>query len=186
MQDLLNRLKAYDLRIAGALIVLLLGYAIYKLASRALHGVAKQGRMHRAMEARLRSIVRVIAFFATVLLAIQQSGAFEHAWAVLSALVTTVAIGFFAIWSVLSNLVCALLILVFKPFRVGDWIEIVEGNVPHPCGVVTDMTLMFVTLEEKAEDGSIVRVQIPNTLVFQKVVRCVPPPELEERESFFG
>jgi small-conductance mechanosensitive channel len=186
MLDLLNRFRAQDLRIVGALLVLLLGFAIYRLISRALHGVAKRGRMHAAMESRLRSIVRVIAFFATVLLAIQQSGAFEHAWAVLSALVTTVAIGFFAIWSVLSNLVCALLILVFKPFRVGDWIEIVEGTVPHPCGTVADMTLMFVTLEERAEDGAMVRVQIPNTLVFQKVIRCVPPPDLHERESFFG
>jgi small-conductance mechanosensitive channel len=156
------------------------------LAIRALHGVARRGRMHGAMEARLRSIVRAIFFFATVLLAIQQSGAFEHAWAVLSALVTTVAIGFFAIWSVLSNLVCALLILVFRPFRVGDWIEIVEGTVPHPSGVVGDMNLMFVTLDQKGEDGNVARVQIPNTLVFQKVIRCVPPPELDERESFFG
>jgi small-conductance mechanosensitive channel len=186
MAEFLNQLKSQDLRIASSLLVLVLGYFIYTIASRALRGVAKRGNMHSAMEGRLRSIVRAIAFFATVLLAIQQSGAFEHAWAVLSALVTTVAIGFFAIWSVLSNLVCALFILVFRPFRVGDWIEIVEGQQPHPAGTVADMNLMFITLEEKAADASIVRVQIPNTLVFQKVIRCIPPPELHERESFFG
>jgi hypothetical protein len=69
---------------------------------------------------------------------------------------------------------------------VGDWIEIVEGNVPHPSGTVADMNLMFVTLEETTEDASIMRVQIPNVLVFQKVIRCIPPPALDERESFFG
>lgn len=186
MSEFLNKFQAEDLRIVGALLVLALGYVFYNVVNRALRSVARRGGMNPGMEGRLRAIVRGITFFTTVLLAVQQSGAFQHAWAVLSALVTTVAIGFFAIWSVLSNLVCALLILVFRPFRVGDWIEIIEGPSPHPQGTVADMNLMFVTLETQGGASSIIRVQIPNTLVFQKVVRCVTPPTVEDRESFFG
>jgi small-conductance mechanosensitive channel len=183
----LNLLSASRYRVVAALVVLLVGYLLYGLLSRSLHSLTRQGHLPPAMEARLRAIARIIAVLATLLIAVQQIGAFDNAWAVLSALLTTVAIGFFAIWSVLSNLVCALLILIFRPFRVGDQIELIEGAAPYPQGRVVDMNLLFVSLEERRENGGVASLQIPNTLFFQKVVRRYHEThEVESRLSFFG
>jgi small-conductance mechanosensitive channel len=84
---------------------------------------------------------------------------------VLSAALALVAIGFFAVWSVLSNLLCALMLVVVKPFRVGDSIEVCGDGLK---GKVIDLNFAFVTLRE--EEGALIRV--PNNQFFQKSIRC--------------
>ncbi|OYW93355.1 MAG: hypothetical protein B7Z23_05070, partial [Pseudomonadales bacterium 32-61-5] len=42
---------------------------------------------------------------------------------------------------------------------------------PIVKGRVTDINLLYTTLEEVAEDGTGATVQVPNSLFFQKVVR---------------
>ena len=83
-----------------------------------------------------------------------------------------IAIGFVAVWSVLSNIACSLMLVIFKPFRIGDTIEIVETAAgPNVAGRVTDLTLMYVVLREEQADGTVQMVQVPNNLFFQKLVR---------------
>lgn len=191
VKDFLSTLDQQDFRVIAAVFVLLLGYASYRGASRALGSWARRGAMGAIMEQRVRTLLRIFASSVTVLLAVQQAGAFEHAWALLSALVTTVAVGFFAIWSVLSNMVCALLISLFRPFRVGDWVEVIEGPAPHPSGFLVDMNLFFVSLADRpaaeVEGGQpACFVRIPNTLFFQKIVRCrSAEPGADESKQFF-
>ena len=55
-----------------------------------------------------------------------------------------VAIGFVAVWSVLSNFLCTFMLVAFKPFSVGDEIELPADGVK---GRVTDLTLIFTTLQ---------------------------------------
>ena len=82
------------------------------------------------------------------------------------------AVAFFAIWSVLSNLLCAVLILTVGPFRLGDVVEIVEAfDKPIVKGRVIDINLLYTTLEEVAEPVTGAIVQVPNSLFFQKAVR---------------
>ncbi|MDG6404504.1 hypothetical protein QCD79_31475, partial [Pseudomonas quasicaspiana] len=50
------------------------------------------------------------------------------------------AVAFFAMWSVLSNLLCAVLIYTIGPFRIGDVVEFVDkldhiANSKRPDGV---------------------------------------------------
>ena len=86
--------------------------------------------------------------------------------------VAVAAIAFFAIWSVLSNLLCAVLILTVGPFRLGDVVEIVEAfDKPIVKGRVIDINLLYTTLEEVAEPVTGAIVQVPNSLFFQKAVR---------------
>lgn len=85
-------------------------------------------------------------------------------WAVLSTVLAMVAIGFVAVWSVLSNTLCTLLILIFRPFAIGDEIEFAGDPVK---GRVVDLNFIFTTLE--GEDGMM--IQIPNNLFFQKVLK---------------
>ena len=81
---------------------------------------------------------------------------------------------FFAAWSVLSNLFCALLILTVQPFRVGDVVELLDtAEKPGAKGRVIDVNLLYTTLEE-GEGEHRQLLQIPNALIFQRVMRRWP------------
>ena len=93
-------------------------------------------------------------------------------WASVSTIVGLIAVGFIAVWSVLSNIACSLMLLIFKPFRIGDTIEIVDtAEGPNVSGRVMDLTLMYTVLREERDDGTVNLVQIPNNLLFQRTVR---------------
>lgn len=84
-------------------------------------------------------------------------------FAALGGLLALIGIGFVAVWSTLSNVLCTLLLLTVKPFRIGDEVELP----PDPLkGRVVDLDLFFTTLE--AADGRL--LQIPNNLFFQRPV----------------
>lgn len=84
--------------------------------------------------------------------------------AVLGTILGLVAIGFVAVWSVLSNFLCTFVLIAFKPFSVGDELEIPTDNIK---GKVVDLTLLFTTLHNA--DGQY--VLIPNNMFFQKIFR---------------
>jgi small-conductance mechanosensitive channel len=92
-------------------------------------------------------------------------------WAALSGFVAVAAVAFFAMWSVLSNLLCAVFIFTMGPFRIGDVVELVDTtDKPGIKGRVTAINLMFTTLVEPAELGGTL-VQVPNSQFFQKSIR---------------
>ncbi len=88
-------------------------------------------------------------------------------WGILSTVFAMVAIGFVAVWSVLSNTLCALFIILVRPFSVGDEVEFAGDPVK---GRVVDLNFLYTTLS--AGDGTL--LQVPNNLFFQKVLRRRP------------
>lgn len=85
-------------------------------------------------------------------------------------LVGTVAL--FAYWSVLSNALCAILLLLLRPFRIGDFIEVRENkNSIVASGRVTGINLAFVTLTKKADNTDEDIFRIPSNLFFQRTIR---------------
>ena len=84
--------------------------------------------------------------------------------ALLGSLLGLVAIGFVAVWSVLSNFLCTFVLVVFKPFSVGDELELPADNVR---GRVTDLSLIFTTLQVSGDET----VVIPNNTFFQRVFK---------------
>lgn len=74
-----------------------------------------------------------------------------------------IATGFVALWSTLSNILCTVLILVTRPFRVGDDISFPPDALE---GRVINLSFFFTTL--KTADGRYVNV--PNTTFFQRIM----------------
>ena len=92
----------------------------------------------------------------------------------LSAFALVAAVAFFAYWSVLSNGLCSLLLYLFQPFRVGDWIEMRENeNNIVAAGKVTGINLIYVTLTFTDDDGFENEFQIPTNLMFQRTIRVM-------------
>ena len=100
-------------------------------------------------------------------------------WSSVTGFLTVAAIAFFAAWSVLSNTFCALLLLTTRPFRAGDYIEVLEsGEKPGLRGTVTAIHLIYTTLTENEPGAASSVLQVPNSLFFQRVVRrTTAPPE---------
>lgn len=93
-------------------------------------------------------------------------------WAAFTGFATVGAVAFFAAWSVLSNLFCALLIYVTRAFRIGDVVELLEpGEKPVMKGRVIDINLVYTTLQETGDAQSGTRLQLPNSLFFQRALR---------------
>jgi small-conductance mechanosensitive channel len=111
---------------------------------------------------------KIVGWLITVAALVMILGAFGlnigGLWGVLSTILAMVAIGFVAVWSVLSNTLCTVIILVFRPFSIGDEIEFAGDPVK---GRVQDLNFIYTTLA--CEDGSV--FQVPNNLFFQKIVR---------------
>ncbi|MFL5003051.1 MAG: mechanosensitive ion channel domain-containing protein [Xanthobacteraceae bacterium] len=99
-------------------------------------------------------------------------------WTLLVSAATLVGVGFLATWTMVSNITASLFIMIWRPFRLGDRVEILPENLK---GRVVDRDLMFVVLREEA--GSAIR--IPNNLFFQKMFRVSDsePSSFETLES---
>lgn len=78
-----------------------------------------------------------------------------------------IAIGFVAVWSVLSNISCTFILIILQPFRVNDLMEFPGEEIK---GRVVDVNLVYTTL--KADDGS--EFRIPNNHFFQKTIKLLP------------
>ncbi len=121
----------------------------------------------------INGLLRWIIMGSALLLVLERLGVSATVlWTAFTGFATVGAVAFFAAWSVLSNLFCALLIFTVGPFRLGDYIEVLDtAEKPGAKGRVIDINLLYTTLEDfdTGPDGAL--LQIPNTLIFQRVVR---------------
>jgi len=88
----------------------------------------------------------------------------EKLWVLVTGFVGLVAIGFFAVWSLLSNIIAGFFLFLSDPFKINDEIEVPEVSLE---GKVLDIRPLFVVLEEPSGH----RVYVPNNILFQKSFR---------------
>ncbi|MEQ8938344.1 MAG: mechanosensitive ion channel, partial [Gammaproteobacteria bacterium] len=107
-----------------------------------------------------------------------------------SGILMLVAIGFVAVWSVLSNVSCSFLLLVFPPFKFGDTIEIKEAEKEFGMkGKVIGLNLFYTTLAASDSINGDTLIRVPNNLFFQRVIICHSGEKTEDlkvsiREDF--
>jgi len=124
--------------------------------------------MLKPLDRILHSLLLLAAFI--IILSLFGIG-IDGLWSTVTALVATIAIGFIASWSILSNFVCTFFLIAMKPFAPGDTISIPSENVE---GQIVDFTMAYTVIK----DGNGFSVRIPNNLFFQKIYRtkaCTEP-----------
>lgn len=169
-------------------LAILAGYILYILVCRALKKIAAKGFLDYQLRIILGGIVKWIIIVVVILLGLGFFGvSVGTLWAALSGVLALVAVGFIAVWSVLSNILCSILLIIFPPFRIGDEIEIQEPTSNFFVrGKVVGTNMMFTSLEatnsSEEADGTILRV--PNNIFFQKYVRCIPGKGTESLQKF--
>ena len=103
LEDALHWLDRAALKGGMAVLVLLLAWLASRTLRRLIRRLEGTGHLTPTMAQRLRSGRRWILWSLAGLTALQLTGLFAHAWALLSALVAAIAVGFVATWSILSN-----------------------------------------------------------------------------------
>ncbi|MHA7600282.1 mechanosensitive ion channel family protein [Alicycliphilus sp. T452] len=164
------------------LAALLLHYIVRRLIRRA----SDHYQFPHELLAPINAVVRWLILGGAALLALERLGVSAAVlWTAFTGFATVGAVAFFAAWSVLSNLFCAFLILTVGPFRVGDHIELLDtAEKPGALGRVLDINLLYTTLEDATAPEPGTLLQIPNALIFQRVVRRwragmpVPPAKM--------
>ena len=162
------------IRAAQVVMILLLAWLIQRFLTR---GITRLGNRYPQLPVELlmplRGLVRWLILGSAFMLVLERLGvSAEVLWGALTGFVAVAAIAFFAIWSVLSNLFCALLIFALGPFRIGECVEVIDSaDKPGVRGRVLAINLFYTTLEDLSGDAPGTWVQIPNSLFFQKAVR---------------
>lgn len=150
-----------------AAVVLLAAFVVYQIASRGLSLMTRRSALSPPIALLLRRTLRWGIAFAAGFLVLQSIGVLNNAWATVTAVLGLVAIGFVAVWSVLSNILCALVLLLARAYRIGDHIEFPTDGID---GVVVDFNVIFTVLKDS--EGAL--IQIPNNLFLQKPIRRRP------------
>lgn len=143
-------------------VLVVMGLIALKVVLSAFDRVARRSALEPLAMRPLRTGLRWMGYVAIVGLIFAKFGV--NLFVVLSAVLTLVAIGFVAVWSVLSHFLCTYLIVLFRPFRVGDRVDFPGEGVG---GRVVEMTNLFTILE----DGHGARFHIPNNTFFQKIIK---------------
>lgn len=121
-----------------------------------------------------RRLISIVLFSAMLLLVLDRLGVSGTVlWTALTGFTAVAAVAFFAAWSVLSNVFCALLLFTTRPFGLHDRIEVLEsGDKPGLGGEVMDINLIYTTIREDATEGQDpTYLRVPNSLFFQRMVR---------------
>lgn len=173
-------------------VIVLATMLLYRLLQRISQRASERYQFPHELLKPVRAIVRWLLVGGAALLALERLGVSASVlWTAFTGFATVGAVAFFAAWSVLSNLFCALLIVSVGPFRLGDHIELLDSaDKPGALGRVVDINLLYTTLEDATAPEPGTLLQIPNALIFQRVLRrwragtpvpperLVPPQEL--------
>jgi hypothetical protein len=151
--------------IVGVGIIVVAALVVDRILLTAVRALQVSGRLPRSAANIIRRWSRGLLTAIVVLASISMAGFQVQAlWAPLSALLAMVAVGFVAVWSLLSNVLATLMILAWRPFNVGERISIQPDGI---SGQVIDINFLYTLL--RSEDGE--HITVPNSLFMQKFTR---------------
>ncbi|MBD8636928.1 mechanosensitive ion channel family protein [Stenotrophomonas sp. 169] len=159
--------------IGMVLLTLLAAWLLRFIARRLIRRFAAHYTLPLEMVMGARRLTSFIVYFGALLVILHILGTSASVlWTAFTGFAAVGAVAFFAAWSVLSNIFCTLLIFTTRPFRLHDYIEVLEnGEKPGLKGRVIDVNLIYTTLQETGDGHEGTVLQLPNNLFFQRTVR---------------
>jgi small conductance mechanosensitive channel len=165
----------YGLRVVGAIIILLIGWWISRLLYTGVHRMlVRTERVDRTITLFLANAVRYLVLVLTFSAVLSTFGVATTSFvAVLGAL--GIAVGL-ALQGTLSNLAAGLMLVLFRPFHIGDRID--SGGI---VGRVREINLFYSELD--TDDN--VRVIFPNGKLWGEIVKVPSRNDTERVELKF-
>lgn len=162
----METIEKYNLQILETAIVLavllLINFAIRKWSFR----IAQ--KFHLGIERR-KITTKIVNLLLVMIGAISIMGIWgldqKELFVFLTSTLTVLGVGFFASWSILSNITSGLLLYFNHPLHIGDHIKIMDKESPVE-GTLKDISMFFMHIETL--EGEM--VTIPNSVVTQKTI----------------
>lgn len=169
LTEFIDKLETnYFIQLAITLVVLILFIASRWLIQKSLKRLAQKFSYDLNRAAATKRLLMISLYsFTLIILVIVWGGDLNNLWISLGSILGVIAIGFFAIWSILSNIVAGIIIYTINPFKITDTLVLVEKEV---TGKVVDIGLIYTKLEDK--EGIFT---VPNNIFFQQVVKVKKP-----------
>jgi small conductance mechanosensitive channel len=162
LDQIIQFLGTYSIQVVGAIIILIVGWIAAKLGKKFLKRLLKKTNTDEAVISFIGSLTYFLILTFAVLAALAKFGVQTASFvAVLGA--AGLAIGL-ALQSTLANFAAGLLILILRPFRIGDYIE--GAGV---AGTVKEIEL-FSTVLATADN---IKILVPNGKLFTDVIKNI-------------
>lgn len=134
--------------------------------------IKKYSKKYDRAKHRTKRLVRYANFTSISItligLGIIWGGQFEDLGLILSSVFAVIGIGFFAQWSILSNITSGVIMFFTFPYKLGDYIKIHDKD--FPCEGIIDEIKLFHTII-KTEDNEV--ITYPNSMMLQKGVTII-------------
>lgn len=157
--------------IVPAIIVAVAALTIERVLTTKISDYGEKKKLPPTHTHTVKLIVRWIIVLTTILLEATIFGiSIGRLWVVISSIAAMIIIGFVAVWSISGNILAALVLMIWKPFQIGERIAILPENI---SGKAKEITLFFTKLE--TEEGDM--INIPNTQVMQKFIKVYSEAE---------
>lgn len=152
--------SSYGLRVVGALVVLVIGWTVAKI----VRGSVRRGLTRTGMDATLVPFLAKLAYYLLltfVILAVLRLFGVETTSFIAVLGAASLAIGL-AMQGTLSNFAAGVMLLIFRPFKVGDFID--AGGT---AGSVIEIGVFATTLHSPDN----VRIVVPNSAVSSQTIK---------------
>jgi len=159
-ETLIPWLTAFGLRILGAAAILIVGRIAAGFLRRLVRRLVDRAGVDRSLAGFLGNLTYILVLVFALVAAVGKFGVETASFvAVLGAAGFSVG---FALQGSLSNFASGVMLLIFRPFRVGDFID-----AAGVAGTVKEIRLFNIVLAT----GDNVRVLVPNSKVYGDVIR---------------
>ena len=179
VEQLLSKLLDWGIEVGkdllGATIIYIVGRFIIKQVGRLLARILEKRKLEISVQTFLRSLVSILLNLILAFAIVSRLGVETTSFAALLAS-AGVAIGM-ALYGNLSNFAGGLIILVFKPFKVGDYIEGQNAN-----GTVREIQIFHTILT--TVDNKV--IYVPNGALSSNAITNYNKQETRRAEWVFG
>ena len=179
IEQLLSKLRDWGIEVGknllGAIIIYIVGRFIIKQLGRLLARILEKRKLEISVQTFLRSLVSILLNLILAFAIVSRLGVETTSFAALLAS-AGVAIGM-ALSGNLSNFAGGLIILVFKPFKVGDYIEGQNAN-----GTVREIQIFHTILT--TVDNKV--IYVPNGALSSNAITNYSKQETRRAEWVFG
>jgi len=158
---LIDLIEGYGVPAVGAIVVLIVGWVLAGVISRsAANALARSGKVDETLRLFFRSLIRYLILIVTIIAVLEMFGVQTTSLiAVLGA--ASLAIGL-ALQGTLQDIAAGVMLIIFRPFRVGDVVEAGGGT-----GKV--MAISLFTTELATPDN--VQIIAPNSTMWGAPVK---------------
>jgi len=175
MQGLTAVLSTWGLRVVGALAVLIIGWIVAKTIRGSVRKALMRSRLDETLVPFLSSLVYYLVLTFVILAVLRLFGLETTSLiAVLGA--AGLAVGL-ALQGTLSNFAAGVMLLIFRPFKIGDYVE--AGGT---AGSVQEISIFSTTLHSPDN----VRIVVPNSAIYGAVVKNYTANDTRRNDLLIG